>query len=661
MIRFLQTPGRTKKLVLGGLLLVICAAMVITLVPGGSSSAFGFGGPGAGVIAKVGGSDVTALQVQQTAKMMIRQQFPKGGAQAAALMPFFASRAAEQLINQKALVEEARRMGLHATDEELRDELQHGQLGQYFFPSGNFIGAEAYEEFVTRNFDMSVPQFEQEEKDGILLRKLRAMLGASAIVTDAEIRQDFDRKNVKVKFQYAVLSLDDIKKSLNPGEEELKAFYDRNKANYTNSIPEKRKVKYALLDSSRIQAQTQVTPADVQAYYQQHQDEYRVPEQVKVSHILVKTPLPGADGKVDEKGVEAARKKAEDLLKQVKAGGNFEEIAKKNSEDTGSAAQGGSLGLIGRGRTVPEFEKTAFSLPKGQISDLVKSSYGFHIIRVDDKQDAHVKPLPEVRDQIESTLKQQKSAGAVEAAANKVTTQARTQSLEKAAAANGLQIVTPDYFGRSETLPVIGNSPQFMDAVFSAKQSNPPDMVQTPQGYAIYQVEDVKPPATPAFADIRQRVMDEFKNERAATLLTQKTQEMADRAKAEHDLAKAAKESNAVLKTSDLVAPDGQVPEIGSLAGPASAIFALKAGEISGPISTNGKGVVAQVQDKQQATEAEFAQKKDQIREALLSQKQNELFEMFVGNVRDQMEKSGKIKVNKEELNKLSKAPNEEG
>src|ERR1700723_2536433 len=164
-----------------------------------------------------------------------------------------------------------------------------------------------------------------------------------------------------------------------------------------------------MIDVSKIAGGVQITRDELQAYYNQHRDQYRVPEQAKVSHILIKKPLAGTDGKVDEKGVAEAQKRAEDLLKQLKAGAKFEDLARKYSEDPGSAKEGGSLGWIGKGRTVPEFEKAAFSLPKGQISDLVKSSYGFHIIRVDDRQDAHMKTLEEVKDQIEPNLKHQKA------------------------------------------------------------------------------------------------------------------------------------------------------------------------------------------------------------------------------------------------------------
>jgi peptidyl-prolyl cis-trans isomerase D len=493
MIRFLQTPGPIKKVILSGILLIFCGAMVITLIPGGVGSNLGVGAPGAGVVAKVGSESVTATEVQLEARQMVRQQFPRGGAQANMLLPFFSSQAAQQLINEKAIVAEARRMGLRASDEEVRDELQHGPLSQYLFPDGNFIGQDGYEDFVSRNFEMSVPQFEQAEKDSILGRKLRLLVAGSAIVGDNEIKAEFLKRNTKAKFDYAVLPLDEIRKSIHPTDEELKAFYQRNQASYKNAIPEKRKVKYVLIDTAKLNAQTQVSQAELQVYYDQHRDEYRVPEQVKVSHILIKTPLPGSDGKIDPKGLEDARKKAQDILKQLKSGAKFEDLAKKSSEDPGSAKTGGDLGWIGRGRTVPEFEKAAFSLPKGQMSDLVQSSYGFHIIRVDDKQEAHVKTLDEVKAQIEPILKQQKAAAVAEGEANSVLGDARNGGLDKAAAANKLQVVTTDFFSRTDALPGIGAAPQFMDAVFAAQQKSPPDLAKLSQGYAIFQLEGVAP------------------------------------------------------------------------------------------------------------------------------------------------------------------------
>jgi len=654
MIRFLQTPGPIKKIVLGGLLTIISVFMVITLVPGFGSTDFFSTAPTRGVVAKVGGTDITSQEVQRQAREMVRQQFPRGGSQASMLLPFFASQAAQQLIQKQALIAEAEHLGLRATDEDVRDELQHGHYAETFFPGGNFIGQAQYEELLQQH-DLTVPVFERAVKDEILIEKLRSLVAGGAMVSDAEIRQKFEKDNTKVKFDYAVLKKDDLLKGLHPADSELKAFYDHNKANYNNSIPEKRKIKYVLIDTAKLQSEAQVKPQDLQNYYDQHRDEFRVPEQANVRQILIKTPLPGPDGKVDQKGIDEARKKAEDALKQLKAGAKFEDLVKKYSEDP-SSKDGGSVGWIKRGGfPVPEVDKAAFSLAKGGTSDVINAGYAFVILRVDDKQDAHLKTLAEVKDQIEPIIKQQKAQQAADAAASALVSQARNGGLDKAAAAKGVPVVATDFISRTDTLPGIGSSQQFTESVFNAAEKSPPDQVQVPQGFVVFELEAIKPPSTPTFEEIRSRVETEFKNERAGTLLTQKTQELSDRAKADHDLKKAAKELGATMKTSDLVLPDGQVPDIGSMSGAASTAFSLKPGDISGPIDSGNTGVVLAILDKQAPADSDFATKKDQIRDTLVQGKQQELFGLFMANLREQMEKSGKIKINEQEMKTLTK------
>ncbi|HEX3320231.1 MAG TPA: peptidyl-prolyl cis-trans isomerase [Terriglobales bacterium] len=660
MIRFLQTPGPVKKIVLSGILLVFCGAMVITLIPGGLGSDFLGGRPGQGVVATVAGEPVSVNEVQDQARILLQQQFPRGSAQASMLLPFFASRAAEQLISRKALVAEAQRLGFRVSDEEVRDDLQNGRYSQTFFPGGKFIGQAQYEELLRQN-NLTPARFEETVRDELLMRKLQALISGSASVSDSDIKQEFERQNTKVKFEYAVLTQQDLQKGLHPTDQELKAFYERNKASYNNSIPEKRKARYVVVDLDKISAKTQVTREELQAYYDQHRDEYRVPEEVKVSHILIKTPAPGADGKVDDKAVEAARVKAEDVLKQVRSGGDFAKLAEKYSDDPGSAKSGGSLGFIGRGRTVPEFEKAAFSLPKGQVSDLVKSSFGFHIIRVEDKHEPHMKTLDEVKEQLEPVIKQQKAQRAAENEANTLVKQARADGLDKAAAAQGMAVVTTDFFSRDESVPGVGNAPQFMEAVFNAKEKAPPDVVAFTNGLAVYEVLGIHPPATPTFEEIRSRVETEFKNERSGVLLTQKTQELSDRAKTSHDLKKAAKELGATVKTSEFVLPDGQVPDIGSMSGPASVAFGMKQGEISGPINLGSSGVVLAILQKEEPTDADYAAKKDQVRDSLVQNRQNELFGLFISNLRQQMEKAGKIKINEQEMKALTRSAGEQG
>lgn len=663
MIRFLQTQGPTKKIILSGILLVICGAMVITFIPGGLTSEL-TGTPGKGIVAKVDGGDISADEVRQTARQMAQQDAQRYGEMAGKLMPFLIQqetvRAVDQMINRQALLSEAGRMGLRVAPEEVKDELQHGRYAATFFPGGNFIGQVEYEDMLQRA-NLTPTKFEQEVGEDILLTKLQALISGSASVSESEIHEQFIKQNSKVKFDYAILKQDDLRKGLHPTEEELKAFYESHKASYANSIPEKRKVKYAVIETGKAAADVQVTPQDLRAYYDQHRDQYRMPEQVKVSHILIKTPLPGPDGKVDEKGVAEAQHRAEDLLKQLKSGAKLEDLAKKYSEDPGSAKQGGSLGWIGKGQTVPEFETVAFSLPKGETSGLVKSSYGFHIIRVDDKQEAHLKTLDEVRAEIEPILKHQKGQQIVQQKADALLKQARAQGLDAAAAAQGVPVITSDFFARKDMLPGLGPAPQFMDAVFSEAENAPPDVAPASQGIVVFQLTGIKPAATPTFEEIRSRVEDEFKNERSSVLLSQKIQELSDRAKAEHDLKRAAKELGATMKTSDFVLPDGQVPDVGSMSGQASVAFTMKPGEISGPINSGANAVVLAVLENQQPSEADYAAKRDQLRDQLLLGKQQERFGLFVSSLVDEMTRSGKIKRNEEEIKALSRSGSEQG
>ncbi len=661
MIKFLQTPGKTKKIVLGSIIVIFCFAMVITLVPGGIlGDSFGFGSLGQNVVAKVGDQDINTQDIDLMARRIAQQQFG-GRSIPPALLPFLRQSATEQLLIKGAILSEADRLGLRATDAELRDELEHGVYGQTLFPNGQFIGQEAYENLITNQAQVTVPQFEQSVKEQLSISNLRATVVAPVAVTPAEVADAYKRENTKIKFDYAVLTPEDVTKQLHPTEVELKSFFDNNKSLYTNSIPEKRQVRYVVIDTNKLAADTQISQQDLQRYYSQHQDQFRVPEEVKVAHILIKTPLPGPDGKVDPKAVADAKAKAEDILKKLQGGANFADLAKKNSDDPGSAAQGGELGWIGRGRTVPEFEKAAFGLKPGQMSGLVQSSYGFHIIKVEDRHDAHLKSLDEVKAEIEPQLKREKAAGAAQTLSSTIYAQAKTQGLDKAAQARGLQVQTSGMISRSDTLPGIGAAPELTEAIFNVKVNSPPEQAATPNGYTVFEVTEIKPPATPSFEEAHSKVESDFKAQRSAQLMQLKIQQLADRARAEHNLKKAAQEVGATVKTSELVSAKDQVPQIGSMSGAASAAFDLSPGQVSAPISTAGGAVVIALTDKQQPSAEEAAKNSDEVREALLQQKRAEAFQMFATDLRQRLQKDGKIRINKTEWERVMNNKPESG
>ena len=653
MIRFLQRPGPIKKILLGGILVIVCVMMVITLVPGGLlGDYFGSSLTTQGVLAKVGDQEISVPQVSQQARLLAKQQF-KGNVPDA-LMPYLMQRAAQGMITSKAIIYEAGQMGLGVSDDELRSYLHQGQLGQLLFPNGNFIGQQGYEQFISSQFNMSVREFEQEVKGEIAQQKLLATIGAAVTVSDKDIAAEEKKQDTKVKFQYAVLTLESVKKDIKPTDAELKAYYEQNKQQYVNSIPEKVDAQYILVDTNKIASQVSVSPEELKQYYNQHQDDFRVPETVTVRHILIKTPEAGSDGKVDQKAVDAAKAKADDIAKQLKAGANFAELAKKYSDDPGSAKEGGLLPPLTRGRTVPEFEQAAFNTPAGQTTGVIRTNYGFHIIHVESKQQAGMKTLDEVKAEIEPTLKQQKAAAQAQSIANTLQAQARVEGMAKAAAAKNFPLENTGLVAQTDQIRDLGNATDFMTALFGSKKDSPPAIAPVPNGYAVFQVKQIQQPQTPTFDQIKDKIADQFKNQKAQSLLAQKTQELADRAHAEHDLAKVAQQLGATIQTSALVGHDEQVPDLGAMSGPASIAFSMKPGDISGPLQGGPNGVVLKILDVQQPTPEQMKQGRDKAKQALLEQKREEYENLYVENLRDRLEKDGKIRINKKEMDRIT-------
>jgi len=643
MIRFLQKDSRVTKGIFVVIISVACITMVITLVPGvfdqtasaDTYATIGRGGPLGRFLPVV--DDISTADVQLTAaRMLQRQGLPE------AYAPLMMPRVAQGLIQQHIELLEAKRLGLSATDDDVRRFLHSGAFGQVLFPGGNYIGDAQHAEFVSQQFNMTREKFEDEVKKEIEENRLRALITGGVTISDQEVRDNYRQQATKIKFDYAVLSSDDLQKQINPTDAQLEDFFKKSAARYANAVPEARKIQYiAFTDTNLPQGAPQVTDAEIQQYYNQHLKDYQIDDQVKVRHILIK--VDGNDPKADA----AAKAKAQDVLDQLHHGGNFADLAKKYSDDPGSKEQGGELGFLKHGATVPEFDQAAFSLQPGQTSGLVRSKYGYHIIQVEEKQTAHTRPLSEVKADIQATLTRQKEGQQEQAFAQQIATEAQRTGFAATAAAHHLQVVTTDFLSQASVVPGLPDGSKLLAQAFAAKKGDAPQVSSTGEGYAVFQVTDIQAAHAPTFADYKSHILDDYREQQLPQLLATKINELAMKAKAENDLAKAAKEVGATVKSSDLVGRDAQVPDIGALASAAPQLFDLNVGQLSGPINTGRTGIVAKLVDKQEPTGDDIAKNFDQTREAQLEQRREEAFAVFITTLQEKYEKEGRIRMNR--------------
>ena len=378
MIRFLQTDNRMTKALLVVIIGAASVSMVVYLIPGLT----GVGAASANTYAVIyphwysklisSGVTVTQEQVEKVARQQMQQQrYPDNPT----ILGLLEKRVGMQLIQRQVLLAEAEKLGIQATDDDLRQALHQGQFGQMFFPNGHYVGDEQYKNIVTSH-EISVPEFEDEVRQQVVFHRLESLITAGVTVSDQEVRAAYLKNNIKIKFDYAVLSADEMSKQINPPDSQLQSFFKTNAARYASAVPEQRVITYFAFTPNQLPGGIpQPSQQEIQQYFNTHQADYSIPEQARSRHILIKVPA-GADAKTDA----AAKAKAEGILKQIQGGANFAELAKQFSDD-GSKEQGGELGFYRRGATVPEFERALFSQKIGD-TQVVKSQYGYHILQV---------------------------------------------------------------------------------------------------------------------------------------------------------------------------------------------------------------------------------------------------------------------------------------
>jgi peptidyl-prolyl cis-trans isomerase D len=650
MIRFLQKDSRVVKAFFVVIIAAASVGMVVYLIPGLTN----LGSATTGAYAVVyphwwnrvfsSGATITLTKVEELARTQLEASNPQY-AQNPMILRFYQQQIGRQLAQQQVLLVEAHRLGINASDDDVLRYLQTGTNGDVLYPNGKFIGQEAYAQLISTRLHESVRDFEQAVKDSIAITRLQTLITAGVTVGDQEVRDTYRKQNIKVKFDYAVISSDDVRKSINPSDSDLEAFFKKNAARYADAVPEQRQITYVAFTPSDVPGGVrQPTQQEIQQYYQEHQSDFQVSEQARSRHILIQVAA-----KADAKTDAAAKAKAESILKQLQGGGSWTDLAKKYSDDPGSKDAGGELGFAKRGQMVTEFDNALFTQKIGDIK-LVKSQFGYHIIQVEERQTAHLQPINEVLPTIQATLISQKSAQAQQNYAQQLTSEANKDGLQKTAAAHHLQLVTTQPVSQEGVIPGLADSTQVLKQAFAAKQGGAPQSATTGEGYAIFQVTGVVAAHAPTFADWKSNILADYRTEQLPGLLSQKTKELAAKAKELKDLGKAAKLVNATVMTSDLLGETGQAPDLGQLNQVAPQLFDLNPGDFSGPIVTQRTGVVVRILDKQVPTADEIQKNLDATRDSLLQERRTEAFDLFANSVWNSFLKKKLIQMNTKAL-----------
>lgn len=645
MFDLFRSRAKAVRIFLGAILMLVAAAMVITLIPGFGGADFG---ANAQTLGEVAGEPITVTQLREAVQQMARQGQVFSPEQMSSLYPV----AFQNLIQERALLHEAKELGFDVSDEELATMIRQMPT---FSPGGQFIGVAQYRMLLEQN-GTNPAQFEANVRKQIITNRLTAIVARSVVVSPEEVDAALRERNDKVALEYAYIMPETLLSQVNPSEEEIKAFY--NTVGDKTRVPEKRDVDIVRISLESAMEGFRVSPEEVSAFYNANMDQWNVESQLELQHILFTT-----EGK-SEVEKAASRKKAEDVLAQLKGGADFAKMAATHSEDESNKNKGGDLGIVTRGQTVAAFEAAAFALQPGQLSSVVETEYGYHIIKMRARREARVKPLDEVREQIATNLARQKAAEMVQSAAE------RLRAAVVANPAQIVEIVAKEPLAQMATFQ--GISPNMSAGIIAGNTPLMQEVSSTPQGQvtnvadvgmgamAFAVVKKFEPSREATFEEARGRILDALKNQMAGTLAERRLSEAKEAVDGGASLKVVAKNMGLTYGEAPPFTRISAAEGIGN-AGEVYKAFDVKVGETLPPFRSASRMYLVRVTDKQEANLADFANEREELRKQLSAVKSQERVELYISGIRDRLQKEGKIKVDTTKLSQLMQAASGNG
>lgn len=636
MFDLFRSRDKAVRILLTVILGVVALSMVTYLIPG--SGMGGGGDTDANVIATVGDQPpITVADAQRVIQGMMRgRQLPPE------ILSVYAPQLINNLITERAVAYEAKRLGFVASEAETAQAVR-GVLPQQLFQDGKLINKDVYVSLLAQQ-GLTVEQFESQAAEQVTTNRLRDIITAGVVISPLEVEQEFRRRNEKAKIDYVLIPVAKYSAEATVSDAELKSYFDKHRADY--QIPERKSLAVLVIDPAVVQNEIQPTDAELQKLYQSNLDAFRTPERVKYRHILVK-----ADASNDAQ----AKAKILDIEKQLKAGANFGELAKKYSEDPGSKDKGGEGDWIQRGQTVKEFEAAAFSLPLHQLSAPIKTMFGYHLLEVTDKEPARLRTFEEAKPELLAQYRGKRLNDMLQSAEDKAIATLRKDPAhpEKAAQDAKAQLFTVPNYSPGDPIPGVGVSKELDGAVAGLKKAEiSQPVVLTGNKIVIADVTNTTPSHPANFDEVEGQIRSKLNADKVQQIVSQKANELLAKAKAAGDLKKAAKEMGLEAKSSDDFLRSGAIEGLGSATSVGDA-FNRPVGTVLGPLPVQGSQAIIQVTGHTEANMAEFPVQRDAIRGELFSSRAREREALFAAGLKKRLEDEKKIKVHNDVIKRL--------
>ncbi len=618
--------GTMRKHATSWLIKVACFAIVIVFIFWGGYS---YTEKKANRVAVVNGSYIGLREYQSMYSNLVEQMRRQFGRQFSSELVEtlnLKGQALDRLINRRLILAEAGMLKFDVS----REELQNAIVSYPAFQTNDQFDPLRYQQILRSN-RLTPQDFEANQREDLLINKVEQFITRGAKVLESEMLSFFHHTRDRVNLAYVQIDPQDFKNQVNVDEDAVRDYFDKHRENYR--LADKRNILYVRFVPRDYLAEVEVTDQEIEEFYQLHQDNYREPKKVHARHILFRISEKAKTAEIQE-----ILDRAKKVLNLARKGDNFAELARKYSEDS-TAAKGGDLGYFKSGDMVKPFADSAFSLKKGEISDLVRTRFGIHIIKVEDIKEESVKPLAAVKETVRQSLKEERGREiALQRADSFIDLSRALDDLQKAAAEAGLEVKESGLFAAEEPIPQLGRHSEINEIIFALRPREISPAFSIGDDQLVAQLVEIQDSRLEEFAEAQERVQEDWITEQSEVLARKQAQEWLETARQEGNLAEVARRNKLKINKTGLFTTISPAPPFGNQRDMVITAFSLTPEQPvpSEVYEVDGKFIILQLEDSQPASENGFQKEKDSLAKQLLQAKKEQTFSRWINGRRQQ-------------------------